>query len=256
MAAEAGKKIRTFFGIVNADEDEKPTIHLSKTEAVDALKSESEMCYDGDLAPNTAIRVEALLRLTFKDLLAEGHLFNAPIYTDIRTTHDDDHELWCELSVMVKAASIGLCLDHLERIGVGSSVGTLSIYKAELCRTAYDYGKPADVFSQQDLSKAAAAAGGQNKSGRGTAKAAAPGGEKAAEVQAKNIEAARAEWKNAASRLRVEQVKEQIHEQSALSLDFLALLFIASILAGIGLITDSTVVIVASMLVSPIMVSE
>ena len=256
MAAEAGKKIRTFFGIVNADEDEKPTIHLSKTEAVDALKSESEMCYDGDLAPNTAIRVEALLRLTFKDLLAEGHLFNAPIYTDIRTTHDDDHELWCELSVMVKAASIGLCLDRLERIGVGSSVGTLSIYKAELCRTAYDYGKPADVFSQQDLSKAAAAAGGQNKAGRGTAKAAAPGGEKAAEVQAKNIEAARAEWKNAASRLRVEQVKEQIHEQSALSLDFLALLFIASILAGIGLITDSTVVIVASMLVSPIMVSE
>ena len=256
MAAEAGKKIRTFFGIVNADEDEKPTIHLSKTEAVDALKSESEMCYDGDLAPNTAIRVEALLRLTFKDLLAEGHLFNAPIYTDIRTTHDDDHELWCELSVMVKAASIGLCLDRLERIGVGSSVGTLSIYKAELCRTAYDYGKPADVLSQQDLSKAAAAAGGQNKSGRGTAKAAAPAGEKAAEVQAKNIEAARAEWKNAASRLRVEQVKEQIHEQSALSLDFLALLFIASILAGIGLITDSTVVIVASMLVSPIMVSE
>ena len=254
MAAEAGKKIRTFFGIVNADEDEKPTIHLSKAEAVDALKSENEM--NDDLAPNTAIRVEALLRLTFKDLLAEGHLFNAPIYTDIKTTHDDDHELWCELSVMVKAASIGLCLDRLERIGVGSSVGTLSIYKAELCRTAYDYGKPADVLSQQDPSKAAAAAGGQNKSERGAAKAAAPGGEKAAELQAKNIEAARAEWKNAASRLRVEQVKEQIHEQSALSLDFLALLFIASILAGIGLITDSTVVIVASMLVSPIMVSE
>ena len=254
MAAEAGKKIRTFFGIVNADEDEKPTIHLSKAEAVDALKSENEM--NDDLAPNTAIRVEALLRLTFKDLLAEGHLFNAPIYTDIKTTHDDDHELWCELSVMVKAASIGLCLDRLERIGVGSSVGTLSIYKAELCRTAYDYGKSVGVLSQQDPSKAAAAAGGQNKSERGAAKAAAPGGEKAAELQAKNIEAARAEWKNAASRLRVEQVKEQIHEQSALSLDFLALLFIASILAGIGLITDSTVVIVASMLVSPIMVSE
>ncbi len=39
----------------------------------------------------------------------------------------------------------------------------------------------------------------------------------------------------------------------AMSLDFLALLIIASILAGIGLITNSTVVIVASMLVSPIM---
>lgn len=258
MAAEATKKIRTFFGIINADEDEKPTIHLTKAEAVDALKHENEM--DDDLAPNTTIRVEALLRLTFKDLLAEGHLFNAPIYTDIKTTHDDDDEMWCELSVMIKGASIGLVLDRLERIGVGSSVGTLSIYKAELCRTAYDYGKPAGVLSQRDAPEAGAAKGGAkdgadsklNKSERGTNKAAVPGGE-AGEVQAKNIEAARAEWKNAASRLRVEQVKEQIVEQSALSLDFLALLFIASILAGIGLITDSTVVIVASMLVSPIM---
>jgi len=104
MAAEATKKIRTFFGIVNADEGEKPTIHLTKAEAVDALKHENAM--DDDQAPNTAIRVEALLRLTFKDLLAEGHLFNAPVYTDIKTTHDDDREMWCELSVMIKAASI------------------------------------------------------------------------------------------------------------------------------------------------------
>ena len=258
MAAEATKKIRTFFGIVNGDEDEKPTIHLTKAEAVDALKHENEM--DDDLTPNTAIRVEALLRLTFKDLLAEGHLFNAPIYTDIKTTHDDDDEMWCELSVMIKGASIGLVLDRLERIGVGSSVGTLSIYKAELCRTAYEYGKPADALSQREAPKAPVPGGGPNdgadaklnKSERGANKSAVPGGA-AGEAQAKNIEAARAEWKNAASRLRVEQVKEQIHEQSALSLDFLALLFIASILAGIGLITDSTVVIVASMLVSPIM---
>lgn len=250
IAAEATKKIRTFFGIVNADEDEKPTIHLTKAEAVDALKHENEM--DDDLAPNTAIRVEALLRLTFKDLLAEGHLFNAPIYTDIKTTHDDDDEMWCELSVMIKGASIGLVLDRLERIGVGSSVGTLSIYKAELCRTAYAYGKPADALSQRDAPKAPVPGGGAKDGADSTNKAAVPGGE-AGEFQAKNIEAARAEWKNAASRLRVEQVKEQIVEQSALSLDFLALLFIASILAGIGLITDSTVVIVASMLVSPIM---
>jgi uncharacterized membrane protein len=38
-----------------------------------------------------------------------------------------------------------------------------------------------------------------------------------------------------------------------MSFDFAALLIIACILAGIGLITNSTVVIVASMLVSPIM---
>ena len=38
-----------------------------------------------------------------------------------------------------------------------------------------------------------------------------------------------------------------------MTFDFLALLLVASILAGVGLITNSTVVIVASMLVSPIM---
>ena len=72
-------------------------------------------------------------------------------------------------------------------------------------------------------------------------------------MQARAIAAARAEFKNAATRLRIEQVREQIVEQAAFSFDFIALLTVASMLAGIGLITDNTVVIVASMLVSPIM---
>jgi hypothetical protein len=56
-----------------------------------------------------------------------------------------------------------------------------------------------------------------------------------------------------ATQLRIEQVRKQSIEQVAFSFDFIALLAIASVLAGIGLITDSTVVIVASMLVLPIM---
>jgi len=246
MATEATKKIKTFFGIVNADEGEKATIHLTRAEAVDALKHENEVA---DETPNTAIMVEELLRICFKDLIAEHHLFNAPIYTDIKTTHDDDEEMWCELSVMVRTASIGAVLERLERIGVGSSVGTLSIYKAELCRTAYHYSKQPDGErdSTVSASEGKRMGGTDPKSRKSERKNAAVAGDKS------NIEAARAEWKNAASRLRVEQVKEQIQESSELSLDFLALLIIASILAGIGLITNSTVVIVASMLVSPIM---
>jgi uncharacterized membrane protein len=45
----------------------------------------------------------------------------------------------------------------------------------------------------------------------------------------------------------------KIAEQAALSFDFIALLTIASILAGIGLITDNSIVIVETILVSPIM---
>jgi uncharacterized membrane protein len=48
-------------------------------------------------------------------------------------------------------------------------------------------------------------------------------------------------------------VTEQIHEQAALSFDYVSLLAIASILAGVGLVINSVVVIVASMLVSPLM---
>jgi uncharacterized hydrophobic protein (TIGR00271 family) len=51
----------------------------------------------------------------------------------------------------------------------------------------------------------------------------------------------------------VEEVLGPIEDGSDFSFDFLMLLLVASILAAVGLLTDNTVVIVASMLVSPIM---
>mmetsp|Transcript_35143 Transcript_35143/g.110631 ORF Transcript_35143/g.110631 Transcript_35143/m.110631 type:complete len:838 (-) Transcript_35143:147-2660(-) len=55
------------------------------------------------------------------------------------------------------------------------------------------------------------------------------------------------------SRMIVEQVVEQVHEGAVFNFDYAALVIIASILAGVGLASNNTVVIVASMLVSPIM---
>ena len=63
-------------------------------------------------------------------------------------------------------------------------------------------------------------------------------------------------WKitNTSAALRVRTRNKITKEQAKIILlDFLSLLTIASILAGIGLITNSSVIIVASMLVSPIM---
>ena len=51
----------------------------------------------------------------------------------------------------------------------------------------------------------------------------------------------------------VENVVQQTKAQAIFSFDFLALCVVASMLAAIGLATDSAVVVVASMLVSPIM---
>lgn len=232
------KAMKLFYGVAGLKRDDP--IYMSRDEAVAAMKGFESFKKESEdsTAPNTEIRVEALVRLTFRNLRSEGHFYNAPIYTGVESPKKDGEGVdeWIELTVMVKDASIGIILERLERIGVGSTVGSISIYKAELCRAA-------DLVSPNPISVSTRGESKDQKEGEDGV----TGNPK--------IEAARMAWKNAASRLRVEQVKEQIHEQAVMSFDFLALLTIASILAGIGLITDSTVVIVASMLVSPIMVS-
>ena len=241
-SSSAPSLIRNMFGMMDREKDGVPTIELSRAEAMDAMKREGSVGqFDiPDGLPNTEIRIDALLRILFKDLLVEGHLFNAPFYKSVDITSDDKNEQWLETCVLVKAVSIGTVLERLERIGVGLRVGTLAIFKSEMCRTAYDYTVKSPAVSDSPIGSNAIV-NDKSKSSRSDTDTKA------------STQAAKAEWKNAASRLRIELVKEQIQEQAQLSFDFLALVCIASVLAGIGLITDSTVVIVASMLVSPIM---
>jgi hypothetical protein len=235
---------------MNKELEQGPTVYMDKEEAVAAIKQYDAPPNDSVefFAPNTEIKLEELVRLTFRNLTAERqHFYSAPVFTAVESRLHPDGELedWVELSVMVKESAIGLILERLERIGVGSSIGMIAIYKVELCRTAdLVPNKPPALDKLESTGEETSSINGSsNKDHSGGLPA----------IGTEKIEAARAEWKNAASRLRVEQVKEQIHEQAKLSLDYLALLAISSILAAIGLITNSTVVIVASMLVSPIM---
>ena len=55
------------------------------------------------------------------------------------------------------------------------------------------------------------------------------------------------------ARIAVENMLEMVHEGAAFSFDFFMLIVVASMIACIGLITNSAVIIVASMLVSPMM---
>lgn len=223
--------------------------------------------------PNQSeVNVEELIRLTFQSLLEEYHFLTIPTYNlvgkaqkDIsmasnldeklnRIQIEEDTQNWIHVEVMARPASLGIILDRLDHIGVGSQVGTVAVFQSELCRTASPYlfmpekeEKTEDTESlsnehspeKPDSDKAYDEESKRQESERAIAD--------------KTIEEARKEWKNAATRLRIEQVREQIYEQASLSFDFMALLSVASILAGIGLITNNTVVIVASMLVSPIM---
>ena len=259
--------VKNFFGIVTNNDDEI-TNRLDREEAIRIVKAQTSMTAipspkeeetKKGPAPNTEIKIEALLQLTCKNLFKEGCFFTAPATIDIKKGEGE----WIQFTIMCKQNSIDLVLERLERIGVGSNVGMISIYKSELLKTADWPAMPTED---------------QKKEERQTLKRQ---GSKRGGAEPALVEEAKQEWKNAASRMRVEQIKEQIHEQAvgfervmlgsemhktpnqfvcptillsqAMSFDFLALLLIASTLAGIGLIANSTVVLVASMLVSPIM---
>ena len=222
----ASSVMKVFFGESLTDKADETKTHLNREEAILAMKEQqSSRLGPQSPAPNTEIKVQALLQLTCKNLYNEDCFYTVPTVTSI--TKGLEEEEWIQFTIMCKPNSIGLVLERLERIGVGSAVGMISIFKSELLKSAdLPFGNDQSTRLKEN--------------------------DDTPPVHA-NLEAAKAEWKNAASRLRVEQVKEQIYEQACWSFDFIALLVIASILAGVGLITNSTVVIVASMLVSPIM---
>jgi uncharacterized membrane protein len=51
----------------------------------------------------------------------------------------------------------------------------------------------------------------------------------------------------------VEEIRSSINGQSRLTFDYLVMVAAAALIAGVGIITDSSVTVVASMLVSPLM---
>jgi hypothetical protein len=272
-------------------ETESPAIDPDDSVEEEVLPEEAAAVVVKEEDPDDAeINVEALLHITFENLWKDFHLLNLPTYTWVypprNPNEDDDKEdgengtkehdgtadkkddnakrSWIQLQVMARPASLGIILERLDRIGVGTNCGTLSVYKAELCRTASLYAHQG-AMPQLDESiedeesveqKTASASNMATVSTDNTEELKKELSliEDADEVveqermkSERAIEAARKEWKNAATRLRIEQVREQIVEQAAMSFDFMALLAVASILAGVGLITDNTVVIVASM---------
>lgn len=249
--------------IVEEEKEEEPTPEEAAHVVVNYHKPEEN-----------EVNVEALLRLTLKTLLEEWHMLTIPTYT--RTDRHlslqgaeavvEAGDGWIQVQFMARTTSLAVILDRLERIGVGTNCGSLSVYKAELCRTTSAYAQA--PVEEQPPSETSLSGSERSKDSKDSARqggstrlaATLEGSEEGEEVvdskqlmQERAIEAAKMEWKNAATRLRIEQVREQIAEQAAMTFDYMALLTIASILAGVGLITNNTVVIVASMLVSPIM---
>lgn len=147
------------------------------------------------------------------------------------TTSAPQTPLLLTCTTPVYSRYVGAVLERLESIGVGTKVGNVTICRCEFARLPKSGNK-------------------KQKEKEGTGDNQATIIDKESAVKIVN---ARREWLTAASKLRVTQVRKQISEAAAFSFDFCALLLIASVLAGIGLVSENTIVIVASMLVSPIM---
>lgn len=221
-------------------------------EGAEVTPEEAEGIKRNDELNNTEVNVEHLLRVVFKNLFKEKCLVSAPTFTIIDGPAFDnkcptvDASSWIQIEVMVLPPAIGIVLQRLERIGVGHDVGSVSIYKAELCKAS-----SLAVYDQEQTSKEID--GGSDHTTK-------------SEPTLKSIEAAKSEWKMAATILRIEQVREQVRlgsivftlpvytyanciilprvlqivEASEFNFDFIALVTIASILAGVGLITNNT----------------
>ncbi|CAB9497030.1 Domain of unknown function (DUF389) [Seminavis robusta] len=287
-------------GVEPQDEEAMPMrdiVQVDSTESQEITPEQAAAVKNDHRDPRKReVHIEELLRIQFQKLLAEYHFLNLPTYNHVQDKNVNRDEIapfkrrgsiireirqngdptsWIRVEVMARPASLGIILARLEHIGVGTNVGTVSVYKAELCRTASPYLMIPNNESNMTAGASSTETTGESSSKQdetlppdasdGALSVATKGasisvlGSVALDADAEKMRAerliaeAKAEWKNAATRLRIEQVREQIQNGAALSFDFIALLTIAGILAGIGLITDNTVVIVASMLVSPIM---
>ena len=166
------------------------------------------------LVSNDHVALQAIVNKTIAGLGAEGHLDASAV----RTVPAASQERVLVL-LPVDSACLAEVLVRLERVGVGAAAGSQSLAKL--------YVLPLEA-----------------------ARGLAPPGPKRRQSRS---DAAQVAFAQAASKLRVEQLRDEVAAAATFSLDFLLLLLVAATLAGVGLATDNTVVIVASMLVSPIM---
>jgi uncharacterized hydrophobic protein (TIGR00271 family) len=137
---------------------------------------------------------------------------------------------------------VELILKRLSQFGVGQTYGTVSIFPTSLQRHAKaqrtsaggDSHSPTGL-TNRDISK--------NDAGEGEVSV-------GKEVDPGFI----SEFVDSInSRVIVEEVIENVRSAAVFSFDYLLLVIVASMIAGVGLAINSTVAIVASMLVSPIM---
>eukprot|EP00602_Paraphysomonas_sp_CaronLab_P002994 CAMPEP_0185032222 /NCGR_PEP_ID=MMETSP1103-20130426/20149_1 /TAXON_ID=36769 /ORGANISM="Paraphysomonas bandaiensis, Strain Caron Lab Isolate" /LENGTH=662 /DNA_ID=CAMNT_0027568037 /DNA_START=53 /DNA_END=2041 /DNA_ORIENTATION=+ len=222
------------------DENEEPKPSKSD-ENIQPIKesdrSASEMVQDGVDEPSDGIvheiNVESYLMQTLDTLYKQDYICTVPTIVTDQGGNSLQVMFVCE-----KGVDVDMVMAHLGHIGVGSLVGNVDILPLESCKF---YKRPVDTAKTEEAKRDAQSDSVDSED------------EKEKEEKAAEAEKEKKLFMEAASQIRVEQIVEQIHSSATFSFDYLSLLLIASTISGIGLATNNTVAIVASMLVSPIM---
>ncbi|KAA0162915.1 hypothetical protein FNF28_04471 [Cafeteria roenbergensis] len=171
---------------------------------------------------------------------------------DVRMARPTAADVGTGRGAMVMFRTIPGEADHVlallaEQLGIGRDdlpqCGTVSIMSVELTKPRSAMLAPLpDESSEEEEDEATPGPGGI---GQGQSR---KGGSVASRASGKMPPRAKVR-----ARVLVDKILDQIAQGAALSFDYVAMVSVASVLAGVGLATNNAVVIVASMLVSPLM---
>eukprot|EP00981_Chlorochromonas_danica_P003667 scaffold681_cov173-Ochromonas_danica.AAC.30 len=163
-------------------------------------------------------------------------------------------------AIVYRSEEVDRILDRLARRGVGSVIGSVNVMSLEMTR--FNPFLRDEVIRESTVSeKMGNTYGGRSRSntfmsvhgGEETAKQECP--LPAPEEVTESTKNANSVFrlKETASQIRIEQMIEQMEIAATMNFDFIMLITMASVIAGIGLVTNNIVALVASMLISPMM---
>lgn len=224
------------------------------------------------------VDIHGQIMKTLEDLLNERYLSIRPIIVE------DGMIGYIQATVLCEREYVNEVAARVELIGIGSLIGSISVVNLDASRCAKPFRISEVSVTPKDDGNGSI--GGNPDSAKDTVEEAvtaalterASAAAAAAEGIANNKDndpsgfdskddqqqlasgppskkrlSGQKVFMDVAGQLQIERVVEQIRASAILNFDYLSLLLIASVIAGVGLATNSTVAIVAAMLVSPLM---
>jgi len=194
------------------------------------------------------VDIHGQIMKTLEGLLNERFISIRPIIVEDTMIGYIQATVLCEREYVDEVAA------RVELIGIGSLIGSISVVSLDASRCAKPFRiSEVSVAARDEVSRIAI--NNSNKDTKGSAAAALSAEQQAPPPVAvsKNHLSGKSVFMDVTGQLQIERVVEQIRASAVLNFDYLNLLLIASVIAGVGLATDSTVSIVAAMLVSPLM---